>query len=139
MNISNDEEEAEALKAEGNKLVGKKDWAGAVQKYSSAIELDPTKATYYSNLALCYEKLDDRTLFKETATKCIDVDPTFIKGYYRSSKAYALLWEYDKQVNVLERGLAVEGTNEDLLRMYKVAKQCLHHSNKFNEVTLEAM
>ena len=138
MNMSNDEEEAEALKAEGNKLVGKKDWAGAVQKYSSAIELDPTKATYYSNLALCYEKLDERTLFKETATKCIDVDPTFIKGYYRSSKAYALLWEYDKQVNVLERGLAVEGTNEDLLRMYKVAKQCLHHSNKFNEVTLEA-
>ena len=132
------EEEAEALKAEGNKLVGRKDWAGAVEKYNQAIELNPTKATYYSNLALCYEKLDDRILFKETAMKCIEVDPDFIKGYYRLSKAYALLWEYDKQVDVLERGLAVESANEDLLKMYKVAKQCLDHSNKFDEVTLEA-
>ena len=48
MNMSNNEEEAEALKAEGNKLVGKKDWAGAVQKYSSAIAFRP----YQGNLLL---------------------------------------------------------------------------------------
>ena len=92
----------------------------------------------YSNLALCYEKLDDITLFKETAIKCIEVDPNFIKGYYRLSKAFALSWQYDKQLNVLERGLTVESTNEDLLKMYKVAKHCSDHMNKFDKVTLEA-
>ena len=92
----------------------------------------------HSNLALCYEKLDDITSFKETAIKCIEVDPNFIKGYYRLSKAFALSWQYDKQLNVLERGLAVESTNEDLLKMYKVAKHCSDHMNKFDKVMLEA-
>ncbi|KAL7455510.1 hypothetical protein ACHAWC_010331 [Mediolabrus comicus] len=136
--MSSNEDKAEALKLEGNKLVGKKNWKGAAEKYNEAISLDPTKAAYFSNLALCHEMLDDLISFKEAATKCIEVDPSFIKGYYRLSKAHALLWEYDQQLDVLERGLAVEGTNLDLQKMHKVAKQCLDHINKFDEVVLDA-
>ena len=40
---------AEALKAEGNALVGVKDWAGAAQKYNEAIAIDPSQPAYHSN------------------------------------------------------------------------------------------
>ena len=42
---------AESLKAEGNALVGIKDWDGAAQKYNEAIALDSSQPAYHSNLA----------------------------------------------------------------------------------------
>ncbi|KAL7527887.1 hypothetical protein ACHAWF_002340 [Thalassiosira exigua] len=134
----NKEAEAEALKAEGNKLVGAKDWAGAAEKYGEAIACDPTKAAYYSNLALCHEKLGDIASFKNAALKCIEVDPTFTKGYYRLAKAHGILWEYGHQVDVLERGLAAgESNKSDLQKMVRIAKTNLDHITGFDEVLLD--
>eukprot|EP00956_Cyclotella_meneghiniana_P005943 scaffold7775_cov61-Cyclotella_meneghiniana.AAC.14 len=43
----------------------------------------------YSNLALCYEKLNDFASFKKAAVQCIEVNPAFVKGYYRVEKAHS--------------------------------------------------
>lgn len=40
----------------------------------------------YSNLALCYGKLNDIASFKKAAVQCIEVNPAFVKGYYRVEK-----------------------------------------------------
>ena len=45
------EEEAVALKNEGNKAFAAHDWPKAVDLYTKAIELDDQKPTYYSNRA----------------------------------------------------------------------------------------
>lgn len=45
------EEEAVALKNEGNKAFAAHDWLGAIDLYTKAIELDDQKPTYYSNRA----------------------------------------------------------------------------------------
>ena len=42
-------EEAEAKKAEGNTLLGVKDYEGAVRCYTEAIALDGSNHVYYSN------------------------------------------------------------------------------------------
>lgn len=49
--MSSKEEEAVALKNEGNKAFAAHDWLGAIDLYSKAIELDDTKPAYYSNRA----------------------------------------------------------------------------------------
>ena len=45
--------EAEVLKAEGNALFLKNDFAAAYQKYSAAIKLDNKNAVLYCNRAAC--------------------------------------------------------------------------------------
>lgn len=45
------EEEAVALKNEGNKAFAAHDWPLAIEKYSKAIDLDPKQPSYYSNRA----------------------------------------------------------------------------------------
>jgi tetratricopeptide (TPR) repeat protein len=49
--------EAESLNAEGNELLNQKKWADAAKRFRAAIEIEPN-AYYWSNLALCYCKLD---------------------------------------------------------------------------------
>ena len=85
-------EEAEALKAEGNALVAKKDWRAAAKKYKKATDLDPSNPIYWSNLAAMYEKMGSLDEFKEAALRCVAADPSFIKGVYRLAKAHSLLW-----------------------------------------------
>ena len=45
------EERAAALKDEGNKAFKAHDWAGAIELYSKAIELNNKEPTYYANRA----------------------------------------------------------------------------------------
>ncbi len=46
------------MKAEGNELFRNDKFAEAVEKYSKAIEADPTEAALYSNRAACYASLE---------------------------------------------------------------------------------
>lgn len=49
--MSSPQEQAVALKNEGNKAFAEHDWPKAIELYTKAIELDDTVATYYSNRA----------------------------------------------------------------------------------------
>jgi tetratricopeptide (TPR) repeat protein len=130
-------EEAEGYKAAGNALVGKKKYAEAVKKYKKASSLDPTNVVYWSNMAFCYDKIIDLSAFKETAQKCVDIDPTFIKGYYRLAKAHELLWEYNEEHATIVRGLAVDPNNSDLLQMLRKVEFSINIRKALNKDTLK--
>ncbi len=49
-----DKNQAEALKVQGNALMGKKDLAGAIDKYTQAIALDDSNPVYFSNRAAAH-------------------------------------------------------------------------------------
>jgi tetratricopeptide (TPR) repeat protein len=46
-----------ALKDEGNKFFNAKKYGPAIEKYSQAIELDPSETVFYNNRAACYTEL----------------------------------------------------------------------------------
>jgi len=75
--------QALALKDQGNKAFAEKDWATAIEKYTKAIELDPSKPVYYSNRAQAYIKTESFGYAVADATKAIELDPNFVKAYYR--------------------------------------------------------
>ncbi|KAH8821685.1 Metallo-dependent phosphatase-like protein [Xylogone sp. PMI_703] len=85
------EEEAVALKNEGNKAFAAHDWPLAIEKYTKAIELDPKQPSYYSNRAQANIKSEAYGYAIADATKAIELDPNFVKAYYRRAVAYTAI------------------------------------------------
>ena len=78
---------ADALKAEGNKAFAAKDFETAVQKFSEAIELDPTNHVLYSNRSGAYASLKQYEKALEDADKTIQIKPDWAKGWGRKGTA----------------------------------------------------
>eukprot|EP00616_Rhizochromulina_sp_CCMP1243_P018820 CAMPEP_0118974498 /NCGR_PEP_ID=MMETSP1173-20130426/12108_1 /TAXON_ID=1034831 /ORGANISM="Rhizochromulina marina cf, Strain CCMP1243" /LENGTH=320 /DNA_ID=CAMNT_0006924249 /DNA_START=14 /DNA_END=976 /DNA_ORIENTATION=- len=108
---------AEAKKAEGNARFKAKDYRGAIEFYTQAIELDPTQHAYYSNRSACYAGLDQWEQAAEDGASCIRVNKSFIKGYFRLATAQEKMDQLRGAGETLTMGLAVEPRNKDLLSM----------------------
>jgi stress-induced-phosphoprotein 1 len=78
---------ADALKAEGNKLFAEKKFEESIEKFSQAIELDPTNHVLYSNRSGAYASLKDWTKALEDATKTTEIKPDWAKGWGRKGTA----------------------------------------------------
>jgi tetratricopeptide (TPR) repeat protein len=81
-------DEAEREKELGNRTFLNGNHAAAIDHYSAAIELNSKVATYYSNRSACYSKMKAYDKAMEDAAKCIEIDPSFLKGYYRLAIAH---------------------------------------------------
>uniref|UniRef100_A0A0D9VXF5 Uncharacterized protein n=1 Tax=Leersia perrieri TaxID=77586 RepID=A0A0D9VXF5_9ORYZ len=75
------------LKLHGEKAVKRKDYCGASNFYTEAIELDSTDATLYSNRSLCHLQMTDAVAALFDADTCIGLRPEWLKGYYRKGAA----------------------------------------------------
>lgn len=78
---------ADALKAEGNKAFAAKDFDTAVDKFSQAIELDPTNHVLYSNRSGAYASLKQWDKALEDAEKTTQIKPDWAKGWGRKGTA----------------------------------------------------
>ncbi|KAJ2686157.1 Serine/threonine-protein phosphatase 5, partial [Coemansia sp. RSA 1285] len=78
---------ANALKLEANALYAKKLYHEAIDKYTAAIEVDPTVPAFYTNRAQCHIFTEGYGAAKADADAALDIDPTFIKAYYRRASA----------------------------------------------------
>lgn len=69
----------------------------------------------YSNRAACYTKLGALPEGLKDAEKCIELDPTFSKGYTRKGAVQFFMKEYDKAVETYQEGLKHDPQNQELL------------------------
>jgi tetratricopeptide (TPR) repeat protein len=79
----------DTLKEAGNKAFAKKNYKEAVNQYTMAIEitLEAPNHIYFANRANAELEL---SLFEECILDCnqaIQIEPTFIKSYFRKAKA----------------------------------------------------
>ena len=107
--------EAEALKANGNKILQSGDYATAMCEYTRAIELNPFNHIYYSNRSLCYCRLNDYELALRDADKCIELCPTFGKGYSRRVDALINLERYEEADKSIDKAISLEPENVNYL------------------------
>ena len=77
---------ATSLKNEGNALLGQLKYGLAAEKYSEAIELCP-HPVFYSNRAQALIKLESFGLAIMDANEAINLDPKYVKAYYRRGSA----------------------------------------------------
>lgn len=69
----------------------------------------------YSNRAACYTKLGALPEGLKDAEKCIELDPTFSKGYTRKGAIQFFMKEYDKALETYQTGLKHDSKNQELL------------------------
>ena len=69
----------------------------------------------YSNRAACYTKLGALPEGLKDAEKCIELDPTFSKGYTRKGAVQFFMKEYDKALETYQEGLKHDPNNQELL------------------------
>lgn len=107
---------AEAFKADGNAQLAAKNYVGAVEMYSRAIDLDPDNAVYYSNRSAAYLAMGDaRGKALRDAEKCIELKPEWWKGYSRKGAAEHALQRFDAARATYNQGLKLDPDNASLL------------------------
>lgn len=67
--------------------------------YSDAIDLDDANAVYFANRAFCHLKLENYGSAQQDASKAIELDPDYAKGYYRRASAFFAIGKYEQALN----------------------------------------
>ncbi|KAK7206203.1 Metallo-dependent phosphatase-like protein [Myxozyma melibiosi] len=86
-----DQEKAAKIKDGANKILATGNYRLAVELYTQAIELDPTKEVYWANRAQANIKEESYGAAIADATEAIRINPDYIKAYYRRATAYAAI------------------------------------------------
>ena len=80
-------------KERGNKFFAQKKYRKALKEYNEAIKLCPRDHTLYSNRSACYTELKQYTAALIDGHKCTQINPDWVKGYYRTGLAlFKLGW-----------------------------------------------
>lgn len=79
--------DAVTLKNQGNEAFKNKNWPAAIDFYSQAIEADGSEPSFYTNRAQAQIKLEAYGYAIADATKAIELNPDFVKAYYRRAVA----------------------------------------------------
>ena len=83
----NSPETADSLKEKGNNLYRQQKYQSAIQMYDEAIAIKPS-APLYLNRAICEYFLENFGTCIENSTKSLELDPKYVKAYYRRAMAY---------------------------------------------------
>lgn len=109
-----DTEKALALKAEGNTALQNGNFDIAIAKYTEAIQVDPTQATFYCNRAAAYTKKEDFNKAIPDCEEAIRLDPSYATAYSRLGFAYYSLGKIEEAREAYNRGIRACPTNESL-------------------------
>jgi small glutamine-rich tetratricopeptide repeat-containing protein alpha len=127
--VVKDTSKAEELKKEGNKMLGAKDFQGAIQKYTEAIEIDDTNAVYFANRAAAYSQAGQHDLAADDAKQALHVNPGYSKAYSRLGHAEFCLGNFDEAVDAYKKGLEKEPENANLKQSLAAAEAKLNESS----------
>ncbi|KAK1376399.1 hsp70-Hsp90 organizing protein 3-like [Heracleum sosnowskyi] len=106
---------ADEEREKGNELFKQQKYPEAIKQYTEALRRNPNDHKVYSNRAACYTKLGALPEGLKDAEKCIELDPTFAKGYTRKGAAQFLMKDYDKALETYQEGLKHDARNQELL------------------------
>lgn len=122
-----DKVRALAIKSEGNQHFANKEWQAAIDKYTEAIEVDPTDAKFYSNRSACYMEVKKYHDALQDAVICRQLLPQWSKACYRMAVARLALELYEDAALSAWEGLNQDEENEELRRLLQ---ECIKKGRK---------
>ncbi|KAG8476772.1 hypothetical protein CXB51_030761 [Gossypium anomalum] len=120
---------ADEEREKGNECFKQQKYPEAVKHYTESLRRNPKDPKAYSNRAACYTKLGALPEGLKDAEKCIELDPTFSKGYTRKGAVQFFMKEYDKALETYQEGLKHDAHNQELL---DGVRRCVEQINKAN-------
>ncbi|KAF0901530.1 hypothetical protein E2562_003511 [Oryza meyeriana var. granulata] len=100
-----DQEAADHHQDEGQELLSQGKWEEAAAQFTEAIKMNPTDPKNFSDRAKCHIKLNVLAKGLEDADRCIELDPTFCKGYLRKGDVQLLNHNYEGAMATYLAGL----------------------------------
>jgi len=79
----------------------KKDWNGAIDLFTSILEVDTDNAEVYNNLGLCYANLGDDEKAEKNYLKCIELNPKLAQCYINLVDIYYKQRRLGEGINIL--------------------------------------
>ena len=117
-----DQARANALKDEGNALLGQGRAAQAAQKYTEALAIHPT-AILYSNRAQALIKIEAYGAAILDADEAMALDPAYMKSYFRRGSAYYALSKFKLAKKDFKRVVDANQDPEAVKRYKECAKR----------------
>uniref|UniRef100_A0A8B9HP98 protein-serine/threonine phosphatase n=1 Tax=Astyanax mexicanus TaxID=7994 RepID=A0A8B9HP98_ASTMX len=118
---------AEELKEKANNYFKEKDYENAIKYYTEALELNPSNAIYYSNRSLAYLRTECYGYALADATRALEIDKNYIKGYYRRATSNMALGKFKAALKDYETVVRVRPNDKDAKMKYqecnKIVKQ----------------
>lgn len=106
------EDLVDMLKQKGNEAFQRGDLDSvkkAIKFYSDGLDLDPDNHILYSNM-----KSDSISEALRDAQKCINLQPSFSKGYSRLGAAQQALRRYVDAIDTFKKGISIDSSNQSL-------------------------
>jgi tetratricopeptide (TPR) repeat protein len=100
-----DKEAAAAAKAKGNAALSAKNFEEAVAAYTEAIGHDGTDKVFYSNRSAAYASMGKWEEALADGQKCVELEPSFAKGYGRAGAALHGQGKYQEAVDIYSKGV----------------------------------
>lgn len=107
-------QKATELKGNGNAHFVKKEWYEAIADYTTAIQVDPTDASFYANRSACYMQMRKPEKALYDAIIAHNLKPDWPKAAYRMAVAYLELEKYEEAALLAWEGLQQDQENEEL-------------------------
>ena len=117
--MSSTNETPASLKEEGTKSLLAKDYDTAIDKYSDALDMQPTgilRLQILSNRSHAYNLSGDYTNGMCDANKLIDLDPKYKRSYLRLAQSLFGNGELNSAIKACDDGLKELPNNNDLLK-----------------------
>lgn len=117
--------EAEALKAQGNAAMQRKDHTAAIDFYTRALALSPANPIYLSNRAAAYSATQQHTLARDDAELAVAADPKYTKAWSRLGLARFALGDAKGSMEAYKSGIDAEGAggSDAMKKGYETAKR----------------
>ena len=119
---------AEALKLAGNAAFAAGRHAEAINRYSSALVLEPASHVLHSNRSAAYlarGQAGDALLALSDANAALRLKPDFAKAYHRKGSALLAIGECEDAIDVIQAGIRVEPGSAPLREALQTAHSAL--------------
>lgn len=97
-----------------------KDWNGAIDLFTSIIEVDTENAEVYNNLGLCYSNIGDEDKAERNYLKCIELNPNIPQCYINLADLYYKQKKLGEGINILS--FAIENLPDDIIFRHYLAR-----------------
>lgn len=98
----------------------KKDWNGAIDSFTSIIEVEPENAEIYNNLGLCYANIGDDEKSEKNYLKCIELNPQIPQCYINLVDLYYKQRRLGEGINILS--YAIDMLPDDIIFRHYLAR-----------------
>ena len=97
---------------QGNRYIDLKDYANAIDCFTSAISKQPTIATFYINRGVAYDHFGKYQEAISDYSKAIKLKPDDEFSYYNRGTAYDDIGEYEKAINDFNKAIELKPDDE---------------------------